>query len=71
MTERLCPMCKKHPIVISQRKARTIINGKKVEYNEEICFCSTLGMNDPDSCFIPPDIMDKNLEAARRAYMEG
>lgn len=67
MTE-LCPMCKKHEIIIRSKKAFAKINGKPIEYDEEYCYCSTLGENDPDCYFIPPKLMDKNLKKAQSAY---
>ena len=70
MTEKMCPMCRKHKLITSKRMAWTIIKGKKIQYEETICFCPTLGMNDPESCFISCELMDENLEAARRSYEE-
>lgn len=67
MTE-LFPMCKKHKIIIRTSKAFTEINGKPIEYDEEYCYCTTLGENDPDCYFIPPKLMNKNLQKARNTY---
>ncbi len=66
--ECLCPMCKKHGAIILEEKATTIIKGEKVEYNETVYFCSTLGEDDEDAYFVPSKVMDENLLKARNAY---
>lgn len=66
--ELLCPMCKKHSAIIMKEKAETIIKSEKVEYDETIYFCSTLGEDDEDAYFIPPKVMNENLLNANNAY---
>lgn len=61
-------MCKKHGAIILEEKATTIIKGEKVEYNETVYFCSTLGEDDEDAYFVPSKVMDDNLLKARNAY---
>jgi hypothetical protein len=63
-----CPMCGKHDIIRKIAQTHTEINGKPICYEEEYCYCSTLGENDPDCYFIPPEMMNSNLQKARRAY---
>ena len=63
-----CPMCGKHDIIRKIAQTHTEINGKSICYEEEYCYCSTFGENDPDCYFIPPEMMKSNLQRARRAY---
>ena len=70
----LCPMCKKHEAIIKTEVVKTIIKGIEVEYNETVYFCSTLDKDDEDAYFIPPKVMNENLQRARESYeakMEG
>ena len=64
----LCPMCKKHEAIIITERAKTIINDVEVEYNETVYFCSYLGEGDEDAYFIPPKVMNENIQRAREAY---
>jgi hypothetical protein len=64
----LCPMCKKHKAIIKTERAKTLIKGIEVEYNETIYFCSYLGEDDEDAYFIPPKVMNENLRGAREVY---
>lgn len=64
----LCPMCKKHEAIIINQIAKGYRNGKYVDYEETVFFCSTLGKDDPDAYFVPPKVMDKNLLRLMQAY---
>ena len=64
----LCLICKKHEAIVKTEKAKTIIKGIEVEYNETVYFCSYLGENDEDAYFIPSKVMDENLRRVREAY---
>lgn len=66
----LCPMCKMHPAIIKIEKATTFIKDTKIEYDEIVYFCSTLGEDDEDAYFIPQKVMDENLLRARNAYRQ-
>lgn len=64
----LCPMCKKHEAIVKTERAKTIIKGIEVEYNETVYFCSYLGEDDEDAYFIPSKVMNENLRRARESY---
>lgn len=66
----LCPMCKKHEAIVKTERAKTIIKGIEVEYNETVYFCSYLGEDDEDAYFIPSKVMNENLRRVREAYNE-
>ena len=68
ITGGVCPMCQKHRAIILEEKTTTIIKGEKVEYNETVYFCSTLGEDDEDAYFVPSKVMNENLLKARNAY---
>ena len=42
-----CPMCGKHDIIRKIAQTHTEINGKPICYDEEYCYCSTLGKTTP------------------------
>lgn len=64
----VCPLCKKHEAIIIEEKTKTIIKGEEVEYIEKVYFCSTLGEDDEDAYFVPPKMMNENLQRAQNAY---
>lgn len=66
--DELCPMCKKHEATVKTERAKTIIKGIEVEYNETVYFCSYLGEGDEDAYFIPPKVMNENIRRARESY---
>ena len=62
-----CPLCgKTHCVEKKLQITHAIIKGEKIQYQEcfFICGNSKLGENE----FIPADVMDENLLAARNAY---
>ena len=64
----LCPMCKKHTVIIMKKKTQGLRHDKPVEYEQESCFCSCLGADDPDAYFETSQMMNENLLRLMQAY---
>lgn len=67
-TKALCPVCKKHTAIITERPAVSVVHGETVEFKEVVYFCSALGASDPDSFFATASAMEENLSRAQQAY---
>lgn len=69
MINMICPMCRKHPVILVVEKAKTIINDKEIEYIKNSCFCPSLGENDENAYFVTPGMMAENVKRAHDAYL--
>ncbi len=62
-----CPLCgKTHLVEKKLQLAHAIVKGEKVYYHELFFVCGNC--EDGENEFVPADVMDENLLAARNAY---
>lgn len=64
----LCPMCKKHTVIIMKKKTQDLRHDKPVEYEAHYYFCSYLGADDPAAYFETSQLMNENLLRLMQAY---